>query len=142
MLSISSMRTSLKKRAVKMLVLVVLLYLVCWSPLQVFTLTMRESESIKASSVVGLKYYLECLAFSSTAYNPIVYAFLNQTFRNNLRAVFLRKKRRVAPLSVQPDGLAPVFKTASSNWEGTDRTQPGSKTENGQTSKRTRTTAI
>ena len=59
MLSISSQRTNLKKKAVKMLVLVVLLYVMCWSPLQVFTLIIREDDNIKTSQVIGIKYYLE-----------------------------------------------------------------------------------
>ncbi|RUS90570.1 hypothetical protein EGW08_001658 [Elysia chlorotica] len=59
MLSISSQRASMTKKAVKMLVMVVVLYMVSWSPLQVFGVAMRESDSIRASQVLGLKYYLE-----------------------------------------------------------------------------------
>ncbi|GFR82353.1 pyroglutamylated RFamide peptide receptor [Elysia marginata] len=146
MLSISSQRTNMKKKAVKMLVLVVVLYLVCWSPLQVFSLLMRESDNIKASQVVGLKYYLECLAFSGTAYNPIVYAFLNQSFRNNFRAVLLRKWRRIAPLSIARGDLAleraDAFKTGSSNFDAGNGTQTRLETGNNHVARRTKMTII
>lgn len=44
--------------------------------------------------------FLQCLALSSTAYNPIIYTFLNQKFRNSFKSLLQRRSGRVGPLAI------------------------------------------
>ncbi|XP_059175786.1 G-protein coupled receptor 83-like isoform X2 [Physella acuta] len=95
------MRNRYKKKAIKMLVLVVVLFLACWSPLLVYDLVASEDINLKPShTLMDLRFYLQCLALSSTAYNPIIYAFMNQKFRKTFLALLMKHRRmRVAPMA-------------------------------------------
>ncbi|XP_035826314.1 prolactin-releasing peptide receptor [Aplysia californica] len=116
-----------------MLVAVVLLFLACWTPLLTFNLVTMEDNHIHATSdLMNTKYYLQCLALSSAAYNPIIYAFLNQKFRTNFKSLLLRRRGQVAPLVSEraaikytKQGNKPLIlgPTAQSNEAKTQTTQ-------------------
>ncbi|KAH9518591.1 hypothetical protein Btru_005717 [Bulinus truncatus] len=101
MISVAGLRNRYKKKAVKMLLLVVLLFLLCWTPILIFDIV-KLQHSFTFDGVVNLKYYLQCLAISSTAFNPFVYAFMNHKFRTSFTVFFTRRLTRVAPMTV-PD---------------------------------------
>ncbi|GFY41249.1 probable G-protein coupled receptor 83 [Trichonephila inaurata madagascariensis] len=73
-----------KKKTIKMLVVVVILFALCWLPLNIFNL-LREfnlsqgfHRSVSHSTVFFICHWL---AMSSVCYNPFIYCWLNDNFR-------------------------------------------------------------
>ncbi|KAH9518602.1 hypothetical protein Btru_005742, partial [Bulinus truncatus] len=58
MISVTGLRNRYKKKAVKMLLLVVLLFLLCWTPILIFDIV-KLQHSFTFDGVVNLKYYLQ-----------------------------------------------------------------------------------
>ncbi|GBM26903.1 putative G-protein coupled receptor 83 [Araneus ventricosus] len=73
-----------KKKTIKMLVVVVILFALCWLPLNTFNL-LREfnPEAFLHKSVTHSTVFFIChwLAMSSVCYNPFIYCWLNDHFR-------------------------------------------------------------
>ncbi|XP_013406184.1 QRFP-like peptide receptor [Lingula anatina] len=94
--------TRAKKRAIKMMIIVVLVFTACWAPLMTYTLSDPPlSETSKC-----IRSYLQWMALGSVCYNPIIYTFLNKRFRKSASGVFLRlcRDRRLKPA---PKNLVP-----------------------------------
>ncbi|XP_046796601.1 probable G-protein coupled receptor 83 [Gallus gallus] len=73
-----------KKKSIKMLVLVVVVFAVCWFPLNCYVVLI-SSLGIKTKN--SLYFALHWFAMSSTCYNPFIYCWLNESFRAELRAL-------------------------------------------------------
>ncbi|KAM9439409.1 G-protein coupled receptor 83-like [Clarias gariepinus] len=70
-----------RKRTIKMLVLVVLVFAVCWFPLNCYVVLL-SSHAIHSNNAAYFSFHW--LAMSSTCYNPFIYCWLNQSFRSEL----------------------------------------------------------
>lgn len=75
-------------QVIKMLVVVVLLFGICWLPLHVFILVLDfnphllDYQTAKQEQFFTALYYtVHWLAMSNSCVNPIVYGFLNDSFR-------------------------------------------------------------
>jgi len=84
-----------------MLIVVVTLFAVCWLPLHVFNIILdfvpqlRNEDQPEASSIVVAIYTTaHWLAMSNSFVNPIVYGFLNDSFR--VTPTVTRLNRRVS----------------------------------------------
>ncbi|NWI54584.1 GPR83 protein, partial [Calyptomena viridis] len=73
-----------KKKSIKMLMLVVVVFAVCWFPLNCYVVLI-SSLGIKTKNL--LYFALHWFAMSSTCYNPFIYCWLNESFRSELRAL-------------------------------------------------------
>ncbi|XP_039578608.1 probable G-protein coupled receptor 83 [Passer montanus] len=73
-----------KKKSIKMLVLVVVVFAVCWFPLNCYVVLI-SSLGIKTRN--SLYFALHWFAMSSTCYNPFIYCWLNESFRTGLRSL-------------------------------------------------------
>ncbi|KAL2094253.1 hypothetical protein ACEWY4_008972 [Coilia grayii] len=90
-----------RKRTIKMLMAVVVVFAVCWFPLNCYVLLL-SSRSIPSNN--ALYFCFHWLAMSSTCYNPFIYCWLNHSFRAELRrllAVCPWRKRVAAGASPQ-----------------------------------------
>uniref|UniRef100_A0A3B1KHM1 G-protein coupled receptor 83 n=1 Tax=Astyanax mexicanus TaxID=7994 RepID=A0A3B1KHM1_ASTMX len=70
-----------RKRTIKMLVLVVAVFAVCWFPLNCYVVLL-SSQAIHSNNAIYFTFHW--LAMSSTCYNPFIYCWLNQGFRAEL----------------------------------------------------------
>ncbi|XP_007436321.1 probable G-protein coupled receptor 83 [Python bivittatus] len=75
-----------KKRSIKMLILVVVVFAVCWFPLNCYVLLI-SSMGIQTRN--SLYFILHWLAMSSTCYNPFIYCWLNEGFRSGLKSLLV-----------------------------------------------------
>ncbi|KAK6187139.1 hypothetical protein SNE40_005227 [Patella caerulea] len=101
-------QTRYKKKAVKMLILVVLLFVGCWSPLIIFEVVAKETELLASDKSLTSKYYLQWLALSSACVNPIIFAFMNEKFRKNFNKILCCRRNQIDPLpkrTTQPINL-------------------------------------
>lgn len=96
-----SYRLRQKKRAIKMLVMVMVLFIMCWLPIQTFNALGEKASDMTPDTILQWKAFLKCLALSSSCYNPIVYAFMNENFRKNFSNLLRCRKGRIEPLSIR-----------------------------------------
>lgn len=73
-----------RKKSIRMLILIVLVFAVCWFPLN-FYVVLISNAGVENDSV--LFYAFHWFAMSSTCYNPFIYCWLNRSFRAKLRSV-------------------------------------------------------
>ena len=93
-------RLRLKKKAIKMLITVVIIFALCWTPILCFNGIARKYDLQITSENLSWKSFLQCLALSSCCWNPIVYAFMNERFRKAFTNVLVCWRwKRVYPVS-------------------------------------------
>nr|XP_054773734.1 QRFP-like peptide receptor [Lytechinus pictus] len=82
-----------KKRAIKMILMVVGLFTVCWLPYHV-VLLMREFSFMADGERNRLLFAaVQLVGLSNSCNNPIVYAFLNDNFKRNFAKVLCRRRK-------------------------------------------------
>lgn len=89
-----AMRMRFKKRALKMLIAVVIVFVVCWAPLKSFIVFVAFSkpDATDSSCLGDVKLYFQIIALSSTCYNPVIYTLANSIFRKRLILSWRKKK--------------------------------------------------
>ncbi|KAG6451894.1 RYamide receptor [Manduca sexta] len=88
-----------KKKVIKMLVLVVALFALCWLPLQTYLLLMSFFPSINEYRYINVIFFcFDWLAMSNSCYNPFIYAIYNEKFKKEFkqRFTFGKKHNRFA----------------------------------------------
>ncbi|XP_028670105.1 G-protein coupled estrogen receptor 1 [Erpetoichthys calabaricus] len=89
-----------RQKALRMIVVVVLVFFICWLPENVFIsiqILQRTKESAHPSKDTLMHNYplaghiVNLAAFSNSCLNPIIYSFLGETFRDKLR-LFIKGK--------------------------------------------------
>ncbi|MXQ96280.1 hypothetical protein E5288_WYG015958 [Bos mutus] len=87
-----------RRRTFCLLVVVVVVFAVCWLPLHVFNLLRDLDPHAIDPYAFGLVQLLcHWLAMSSACYNPFIYAWLHDSFREELRKLLLAWPRKIAP---------------------------------------------
>ncbi|CAK1553684.1 unnamed protein product [Leptosia nina] len=87
-----------KKRVIKMLVLVVALFAICWLPLQSYFLLQTLFPSINEYRYINIIFFcFDWLAMSNSCYNPFIYAIYNEKFKKEFkqRFTFGHKRNRL-----------------------------------------------
>uniref|UniRef100_A0A8C0EU60 Substance-K receptor n=1 Tax=Bubo bubo TaxID=30461 RepID=A0A8C0EU60_BUBBB len=78
-----------KKKFVKTMVVVVIIFAVCWLPYHIYFILGSFKEDIYQQKYIQQVYLaIFLLAMSSTMYNPIIYCCLNQRFRSGFKLAF------------------------------------------------------
>ena len=84
-----------QKRIVRMLVIVVVLFAVCWLPYHILFLYMDFGQPEMTYSIVSAILSTQWLIYSNSACNPIVYAVFNTNYRREFsRMLRCRKSER------------------------------------------------
>ncbi|ESO84146.1 hypothetical protein LOTGIDRAFT_108200 [Lottia gigantea] len=76
-----------KKRVTRMVIIVVVLFAVCWLPIQVILVIQKFGTYPTDIFYIGLQMASNCLAYMNSCVNPILYAFLSENFRRSFRKV-------------------------------------------------------
>ncbi|KAK2167354.1 hypothetical protein LSH36_29g09000 [Paralvinella palmiformis] len=94
-----------RRRTIKMLIVVVLVFVLCWLPLNLYHI-LTDFHPDPERYIYNSATFLAChwLAMSSCCYNPFIYCWFNGHFRHVLRSLFARdnKKRHLA--GIRPGG--------------------------------------
>ncbi|XP_030057666.1 substance-P receptor [Microcaecilia unicolor] len=78
-----------KRKVVKMMIVVVCTFAVCWLPFHIYFLLQYFHPSLYQLKIIQQIYLaIMLLAMSSTMYNPIIYCCLNDRFRIGFKHVF------------------------------------------------------
>ncbi|XP_038156893.1 G-protein coupled estrogen receptor 1-like isoform X1 [Cyprinodon tularosa] len=107
-----------RQRALRMISAAVLVFFICWLPVNVFISIHLLKGDTDSSSTLWELYPLtghavRLAAFSNSCLNPLIYGFLGETFRRKLR-LFLREKSRSPKLSRSVSERA-MYATVSPN---------------------------
>ncbi|XP_059060355.1 RYamide receptor-like isoform X2 [Achroia grisella] len=83
-----------KKKVIKMLVLVVALFALCWLPLQSYMLLQSFFPSINEYRYINVLFFcFDWLAMSNSCYNPFIYAIYNEKFKKEFKQRFTFGKK-------------------------------------------------
>ncbi|KAK2876038.1 hypothetical protein Q8A67_020134 [Cirrhinus molitorella] len=86
-----------KKRAVKMMITIVLLFTICWAPFHIVHMLFEYNDLEKSYDEVTVNMIIavvQAIGFSNSFNNPIVYAFMNENFKKNCVATLSAYLRR------------------------------------------------
>ncbi|EMP35479.1 Putative G-protein coupled receptor 83 [Chelonia mydas] len=98
-----------KKMTLKMLMVVVVVFAVCWFPLNCYLLLI-SSKAIHSNN--ALYFAFHWFAMSSTCYNPFIYCWLNESFRSELKSLLCVCRRKNAAQSHALQSISPPFRHA------------------------------
>ena len=73
-----------KVRVTRMIIIVIVIFAVCWLPLQLLLLLKAFGIYSTGNKFITLMVFAQCLAYCNSCMNPILYAF----FSTNYRAAF------------------------------------------------------
>lgn len=93
--SFQSIRTKSKRKVVKMLLIVVISYIVCWMPLSLFNI-LKSFDIFFEKAAKKRQFQMIARGFAgfSSCVNPFIYAFYNPRFRNEFLELFRGKVPR------------------------------------------------
>eukprot|EP00075_Anas_platyrhynchos_P000827 XP_005012896.2 probable G-protein coupled receptor 83 [Anas platyrhynchos] len=97
------------KKTIKMLMLVVVLFAVCWFPLNCYVVLL-SSQTIRTNN--ALYFAFHWLAMSSTCYNPFIYCWLNDSFRSELKALLHICRKPPGPAEQGLPSALPSYRLA------------------------------
>uniref|UniRef100_A0A4W5QWF9 Pyroglutamylated RF-amide peptide receptor n=1 Tax=Hucho hucho TaxID=62062 RepID=A0A4W5QWF9_9TELE len=86
-----------KKRAVKMMITIVLLFTICWAPFHTVHMLFEYNDLEKNSDEVTVNMIMaivQAIGFSNSFNNPIIYAFMNENFKKSCVATLSRCLRK------------------------------------------------
>ncbi|XP_062974395.1 C-X-C chemokine receptor type 1-like [Elgaria multicarinata webbii] len=93
---LSQTKNSQKKKAMKVILVVVLVFLICWLPYHISLLAdtlMRsgviEDTCVRSDVINKVMFGTEILGFAHSCINPIIYAFIGQKFRNSFLKILV-----------------------------------------------------
>ncbi|XP_041113393.1 G-protein coupled receptor 54-like [Polyodon spathula] len=80
---------AIRTKISKMVVVIVLLFTICWGPIQFFILFQAfDSNFQKNYETYKIKIWAHCMSYSNSSVNPIVYAFMGANFRKSFKKAF------------------------------------------------------
>ncbi|KYO43033.1 G-protein coupled receptor 83 [Alligator mississippiensis] len=97
------------KKTIKMLMLVVVLFAVCWFPLNCYVVLL-SSQTIHTNN--ALYFAFHWFAMSSTCYNPFIYCWLNDNFRLELKSLLNMCRKPPGPKEHKHPSVVPSYKVA------------------------------
>ncbi|XP_036815764.1 pyroglutamylated RF-amide peptide receptor-like [Oncorhynchus mykiss] len=86
-----------KKRAVKMMITIVLLFTICWAPFHTVHMLFEYNnleENSDEGTVNMIIAIVQAIGFSNSFNNPIIYAFMNENFKKSCVATLSRCLRK------------------------------------------------
>ncbi|ESO82158.1 hypothetical protein LOTGIDRAFT_92844, partial [Lottia gigantea] len=82
-------RTRNKKKVVKMMIIVVCSFVLCWLPLQVYNLLNVLYPAINLYHYINIIWLSSnWFAMSNSCYNPFIYGLCNEKFKREFRILF------------------------------------------------------
>lgn len=121
----SAERVRNRRRVTRMVVVIVLVFTVCWLPIHAVFIAQYFGDVVSTPLMVSMHVVANCLAYLNSCVNPFLYAFLSDSFRGWFLRLFgcvqaRRPTQLIALLGGGGDqGRCPVADTA-----GTDGLQP------------------
>uniref|UniRef100_W5M3S8 G-protein coupled receptor 54-like n=1 Tax=Lepisosteus oculatus TaxID=7918 RepID=W5M3S8_LEPOC len=86
---LSERTVAMRSKISKMVVVIVLLFTICWGPIQLFILFQSFYPNYKANyATYKIKTWANCMSYANSSINPIVYGFMGVSFRKSFKKAF------------------------------------------------------
>ncbi|XP_060616942.2 G-protein coupled receptor 54-like isoform X1 [Anolis sagrei] len=86
---LSERSAAMRARISKMVVVIVLLFTICWGPIQFYLLFQGFYLHFQANyETYKIKTWANCMSYANSSLNPIVYAFMGDSFRKSFKKAF------------------------------------------------------
>ncbi|KAL4624436.1 galanin receptor type 2-like [Arapaima gigas] len=120
-----------KRKVTKMIIIVTVLFCICWLPYHVVILCYLYGDFPFNQTTYAFRLLSHCMAYANSCLNPIVYALVSKHFRKGFKKVFsciLSKKGRNRVHVVHVANTVPGFEAASTEVSQTneENAQPNS----------------
>ncbi|XP_062820436.1 galanin receptor 2b-like [Anolis carolinensis] len=105
-----------KRKVTKMIIIVTVLFCLCWLPYHVVILRYLYGDFPFNQTTYAFRLLSHCMAYANSCLNPIVYALVSKHFRKGFKKVFsclLRKKARNRVHVIHAAHTAPGFEGGS-----------------------------
>ncbi|XP_022251908.1 allatostatin-A receptor-like [Limulus polyphemus] len=86
-----------KKRVTRMVVVVVLIFAICWCPIQIVLVLKSLDKYEHNTSTIAFQVSSHILAYMNSCVNPILYAFLSENFRKAFHKIISCNPRQKRP---------------------------------------------
>uniref|UniRef100_A0A4W5K9T3 KISS1 receptor b n=1 Tax=Hucho hucho TaxID=62062 RepID=A0A4W5K9T3_9TELE len=85
---------AVRARVSRMVVVMVVLFTVCWGPIQICILLQAFGPHLRSYALYKVKIWAHCMSYSNSSVNPLVYAFMGNNFRKAFKHAFPSVFRR------------------------------------------------
>uniref|UniRef100_A0A674D2C5 KISS1 receptor a n=1 Tax=Salmo trutta TaxID=8032 RepID=A0A674D2C5_SALTR len=86
---LSERTITLRSKISKMVVVIVLLFTICWGPIQLFALFQSFYPNYRVNyATYKIKTWANCMSYANSSINPIVYGFMGASFRKSFKKTF------------------------------------------------------
>ncbi|KAL2097830.1 hypothetical protein ACEWY4_007037 [Coilia grayii] len=86
---LSERTITIRSKISKMVVVIVLLFTICWGPIQIFVLFQSFYPNFKPNyTTYKIKTWANCMSYANSSINPIVYGFMGASFRKSFKKTF------------------------------------------------------
>ncbi|KAF7667202.1 hypothetical protein LDENG_00073170 [Lucifuga dentata] len=86
---LSERTISIRSKVSKMVIVIVLLFTVCWGPIQFFALFQSFYPNYQPNyATYKIKTWANCMSYANSSVNPIVYGFMGASFQKSFRKTF------------------------------------------------------
>ncbi|KAK2718910.1 galanin receptor 2b-like isoform X2 [Artemia franciscana] len=89
---------SARKQVIKMLILVIALFLLCWGPRLIFNVIVKSGLEAYTKTVYYLRVTVYLLPFIHSCLNPVIYTLMSSNFRRVMLRT-CRRRKRASPCS-------------------------------------------
>lgn len=104
-----SLQARAKKKSIKLLIAVVIVFALCWMPLNLYHLLTDFHPDAKTFNYSNVTFFIcHWIAISSTCFNPFVYCWFNEHFRKEVKSRFrwcIRQSLKIHPGSENDNAL-------------------------------------
>ncbi|KAM4551550.1 KISS1 receptor a [Odontesthes bonariensis] len=86
---LSERTISIRSKVSKMVVVIVLLFAICWGPIQIFVLFQSFYPNYRPNyATYKIKTWANCMSYANSSVNPVVYGFMGASFQKSFRKTF------------------------------------------------------
>ncbi|CAL8312985.1 unnamed protein product [Gadus morhua 'NCC'] len=86
---LSERTISIRSKVSRMVVVIVLLFTVCWGPIQFFVLFQSFYPQYQPNyATYKIKTWANCMSYANSSVNPIIYGFMGASFQKSFRKTF------------------------------------------------------
>ncbi|KAM5147880.1 G-protein coupled receptor 54-like [Mantella aurantiaca] len=86
---LSERTIAMRSKISKMVIVIVLLFTICWGPIQLFSLFQGFYPGFQANyATYKIKTWANCMSYANSSINPLVYGFMGASFRKSFKKAF------------------------------------------------------
>ncbi|XP_054621912.1 delta-type opioid receptor-like [Dunckerocampus dactyliophorus] len=112
MLSGSRVKDRNLRRITRLVVVVVAVFVVCWTPIHIFILVKALVSVPETTAIMAAYFFCVALGYTNSSLNPVLYAFLDENFKRCFKDFCLSAKMRRERVSGSKRALEAVREAA------------------------------